>query len=32
VEKLEQMDIIGRPDPGSGVRPVLDFGENNNKE
>jgi DNA segregation ATPase FtsK/SpoIIIE, S-DNA-T family len=27
VEKLEQMGIIGKPDPGSGVRPVLDFGE-----
>ena len=27
VEKLEQMGIIGKPEPGSGVRPVLDFGE-----
>ncbi len=32
VEKLEQMDIIGKPDPGSGVRPVLDFGENDIKD
>jgi DNA segregation ATPase FtsK/SpoIIIE, S-DNA-T family len=27
VEKLEQMGIIGKPEPGSGVRPVLDFGD-----
>jgi S-DNA-T family DNA segregation ATPase FtsK/SpoIIIE len=32
VEKLEQMGIIGKPDPGSGVRPVLDFGEDDFKE
>jgi S-DNA-T family DNA segregation ATPase FtsK/SpoIIIE len=31
VEKLEQMGIIGKPDPGSGVRPVLDFGEDDLK-
>ncbi len=32
VEKLEQMGIIGKPDQGSGVRPVLDFGEDDLKE
>ena len=32
VEKLEQMGIIGKPDPGSGVRPILDFGEDDLKE
>jgi S-DNA-T family DNA segregation ATPase FtsK/SpoIIIE len=32
VEKLEQMGIIGKPDPGSGIRPVLDFGEQDPKE
>jgi DNA segregation ATPase FtsK/SpoIIIE, S-DNA-T family len=25
VEKLEQMGVIGKPEPGTGVRPVLDF-------
>lgn len=27
VEKLEQMGIIGKPEPGTGVRPVLNFGD-----
>jgi len=27
VEKLEQMGIIGKPEPGTGVRPVLSFGD-----
>jgi S-DNA-T family DNA segregation ATPase FtsK/SpoIIIE len=31
VEKLEQMGIIGKPEPGSGVRPVLDFGDEHPK-
>ena len=27
VDRLEELEIIGKPDSGSGVRPVLDFGD-----
>lgn len=27
INKLEEMGIIGKPEPGSGLRPVLDFGD-----
>jgi len=27
VDRMEELDIIGKPDPGNGVRPVLDFGD-----
>ena len=27
INKMEEMGIIGKPEPGSGVRPVLDFGD-----
>jgi len=27
IDSLEEKGIVGEPDPGSGVRPVLDFGE-----
>ena len=27
INKLEEMGVIGKPEPGSGVRPLLDFGD-----
>jgi len=27
INKMEELGIIGKPEPGSGVRPVLDFGD-----
>ncbi len=27
VDRMEELEIIGKPDSGSGVRPVLDFGD-----
>ena len=27
VDRLEELEIIGKPEMGSGVRPVLDFGD-----
>ena len=27
VDRLEELEIIGTPESGSGVRPVLDFGD-----
>jgi S-DNA-T family DNA segregation ATPase FtsK/SpoIIIE len=32
IEKLEEMGIIGKPEPNSGVRPVLIFGNSETKE
>ena len=32
VDRLEELEIIGKPDSGSGVRPVLDFGDDEEKE
>ncbi len=32
VDRLEELGIVGKPDPGSGVRPVLDFGDTENEE
>lgn len=32
VDRMEELDIIGKPDPGSGVRPVLDFGDEDGSE
>jgi len=32
VDRMEELDIIGKPDPGSGVRPVLDFGDEEETE
>ncbi|MCD6576858.1 MAG: DNA translocase FtsK 4TM domain-containing protein [Anaerolineaceae bacterium] len=27
IDRLEELEIIGKPEPGLGVRPVLDFGD-----
>jgi len=27
IDRLEELEIIGKPESGSGVRPVLDFGD-----
>jgi S-DNA-T family DNA segregation ATPase FtsK/SpoIIIE len=32
VDRMEELDIIGKPDPGSGVRPILDFGDEEETE
>lgn len=32
VDRMEELEIIGKPDSGSGVRPVLDFGDEENAE
>ena len=32
VDRMEELGIIGEPDSGSGVRPVLDFGDEDSEE
>jgi S-DNA-T family DNA segregation ATPase FtsK/SpoIIIE len=32
VDRMEELEIIGKPDSGSGVRPVLDFGDEEKSE
>ena len=32
IDRLEELEIIGKPSDGSGVRPVLDFGDKEEKE
>ena len=32
VDRMEKLEIIGKPDSGSGVRPVLDFGDEEKSE
>jgi S-DNA-T family DNA segregation ATPase FtsK/SpoIIIE len=32
IDRLEELEIIGESDPGSGARPVLDFGDEESEE
>jgi S-DNA-T family DNA segregation ATPase FtsK/SpoIIIE len=32
IDRLEELEIIGKPDSGSGVRPVIDFGDDEDEE
>jgi len=32
IDRLEELEIIGKSDPGGGFRPVLDFGENDREK
>jgi S-DNA-T family DNA segregation ATPase FtsK/SpoIIIE len=32
VDRMEELEIVGKPDSGSGVRPVLDFGDEEETE
>jgi len=32
VDRMEEMEIVGKPEGGTGVRPVIDFGDENPEE
>ncbi len=32
IDRLEELEIIGKPDSGSGVRPVIDFGDEEDED
>ncbi len=32
IDRMEELDIVGKSEPGSGFRPILDFGEGEDQE